>query len=223
MSDSATAIAAATTNWRTYDGVVPQKFIPYVVFFPLLMATCIVLPTALCYCCLARGRPTPYSPPNAPGLGTTSPRGSPFPSSSSSSSSSSSPMWPSVSFSLSSPSTTKVVKSPVVETAAPAGASATTLVDSSVGVLEKSPLPQKSPGLTEFPDSLGSLASPRSLTSARSPKSAGFEESPILKSFSPSLPSSFGHAADRWFIIVQIGRVLTMDRSITGPWQRSEK
>lgn len=64
MSDVATAELAATTDWRTYDGPVTSEHIFKVVFFPVAMVLFLVLPTALCYCCLSRGRVVPYTPPN---------------------------------------------------------------------------------------------------------------------------------------------------------------
>lgn len=67
MSAAEVAAQAATTDWTTYDGVVPQKFMFYAVFFPLAMALFLMLPAAICYCCLARGRVTPYTPPNMAG------------------------------------------------------------------------------------------------------------------------------------------------------------
>lgn len=68
MSTAATVAAeAATTDWTTYDGPVPQHFMFYAVFFPVVMAALLVMPAAICYFCLARGRVTPYAPPNMPG------------------------------------------------------------------------------------------------------------------------------------------------------------
>lgn len=67
MSTTTVAAGAATTNWRTYDGVVPQSLRFYAIFFPVVMAAVIVLPTAICYFCLSRGRPVPYTPLNTPG------------------------------------------------------------------------------------------------------------------------------------------------------------
>lgn len=67
MSAAEVAAGAATTDWTTYDGVVPQHFMFIAVFFPVAMGLFLVLPAALCYCCLARGRITPYSPPNMAG------------------------------------------------------------------------------------------------------------------------------------------------------------
>lgn len=129
-------------------------------------------------------------------------------------------MWPSVSFSLSSsPSSTKVVKPPGV-----GAASEATLVDSSPGGgPEKTPVPQESPAPTGFPGFFASLVSPGSHISAKSSDSADFEESPILKSFSPCLLSYVYMSLTCFFAVTQIERVLTMDRSIMGPWQRSEK
>lgn len=150
MSESATADAAATTDWRTYDGVVSPQFIFHVVFVPLLLATCIVLPTAVCYLCLCRRRPVPvYSSPNSSPPGTTCSRfhpstrsggGGGFPSSSS-------PMWPS--FISSVPSPTRLVnKSPAVGAAAAAAAARAPSRESTL-VAEPSPagrLQEKSPG-----------------------------------------------------------------------------
>ncbi|KUI52660.1 hypothetical protein VP1G_10499 [Cytospora mali] len=70
MSADAIAADAATTNWRTYDGPVPGKFIAYVVLFPLVMAILIALPALACYYALGagkRGRISQYLPPNARG------------------------------------------------------------------------------------------------------------------------------------------------------------
>lgn len=212
MSDTATADAAATTDWRTYDGVVPQKFIFYVVFFPLLMAACIALPTALCYLCLSRGRPTPYSQPNEPGFGTPTPtttttRKSGFPSSPM--------MWPSVSLPSPSPLSPKSasvsaarVNSPGAGIGAAAAASESTLV-------ARSPSdPQKQYIVSQ--ESFGSPVPPGFRVSLKPREDAGFDESPILKSFSPYLFLLLNPnvAADRCLTVTQIGRVLTMDQSI---------
>lgn len=182
MSDSTTADAAATTDWRTYDGPVAPQFIFHVVFFPLLMAICIMLPTALCYFCLCRSRPVPYSSPNSPGMGTTS-----FTSRSGGGGGAftASPMRPSSVSSSSSLRSSKLVKFPNV--AAPAAASESTLVAPSSAGLEKHRASQKSPVLTDFPDPppVDSLVSPGSRVSRKASESASFEESPILKSFSP--------------------------------------
>lgn len=68
MSTAAAAAAeAATTDWTTYDGVVPQDLMFYAVFFPVVMGALLVIPATICYLCLARGRVTPYAPPNMPG------------------------------------------------------------------------------------------------------------------------------------------------------------
>lgn len=68
MSD-AVAADAATTDWRTYDGGVPPRFMFYAVFFPVVMAVILAAPVAICYCCLSKGRVVPYSPPNVAGIG----------------------------------------------------------------------------------------------------------------------------------------------------------
>lgn len=72
MSTDAIAADAATTDWRTYDGAVPAKFTFYVVLFPLLMFTFIVLPTLACCFFLGggtRGKIAQYYPPNRRGRG----------------------------------------------------------------------------------------------------------------------------------------------------------
>lgn len=68
MSAEAVAADAATTNWRSYDGPVPEKFMFYVILFPLLMAAFLTVPALICYLSLAmgnRGRIMQYCPPNA--------------------------------------------------------------------------------------------------------------------------------------------------------------
>lgn len=69
MSAAEVAAEAATTDWTTYDGVVAPQFMFYAVFFPLAMAAFLLLPAAICYCCLARGRLTPYTPHTPPNMG----------------------------------------------------------------------------------------------------------------------------------------------------------
>lgn len=64
MTDVASAEAAATTNWRSYDGNVLPGFKFHVIFFPALLGLSLVLPVMLCYCCLSRSRIVPYTPPN---------------------------------------------------------------------------------------------------------------------------------------------------------------
>lgn len=69
-ASSAAAVAleaAATTDWTTYDGEVPQRFMFYAVFFPVVMGVFLIFPAAICYCCLAGNRVRPYTPPNIPG------------------------------------------------------------------------------------------------------------------------------------------------------------
>lgn len=191
MSDIAAAEAAATTDWRTYDGPVAQQFMFYVVFFPLVMGICILLPMAACVCCLSKGRPAPYMRANAPGgLGTpnTTRSGGCFPSSS--------PMWPSVSFSFpSSPATvapTHGNKRPDSGMPPAAADEATLVAPSPDGLEKRSASQQMSPRLSSAV--FGSFGSPVSLgshASHRSYEGAGFDESPILKSFSPFCPSGF--------------------------------
>ncbi|KAJ4388969.1 hypothetical protein N0V93_006431 [Gnomoniopsis smithogilvyi] len=67
MTTAAVAAEAETTNWRTYDGGVLPDFLGIAVAFPVMMGLFLVLPAALCYCCLARGRVVPYTPPNMGG------------------------------------------------------------------------------------------------------------------------------------------------------------
>lgn len=69
MSTTAVAIEAETTNWRTYDGAVLPDFVGIAVAFPVIMGIFLLLPAAICYCCLARGRVVPYTPPNMVGAG----------------------------------------------------------------------------------------------------------------------------------------------------------
>lgn len=210
MAESTTtADAAATTDWRTYDGPVAPQFLFHVVFFPLLIAICIMLPTALCYFCLCRSRPVPYSPPNSPGMGTTS-----FTSRSGSGGGgafwTASPMWPSSvssSFSSSSLRSSKLVKS--LNVAAPAAASESTLVAPSPAGLEKYRASQKSPGLTDFPDPpVDSLVYPGSHVSRKVSESASFQESPILKFFSLLFFSfvKYGCAADCYILLLLLYR-----------------
>lgn len=67
MSTAAVAAEAQTTDWRTYDGGVLPDFLGIAVVFPVAMAIFLVLPAALCYCCLSRRRLVPYQPPNMVG------------------------------------------------------------------------------------------------------------------------------------------------------------
>lgn len=67
MSTAAVAAEAQTTNWRTYDGGVLPDFMGIAIAFPVVMAVFLMLPAALCYCCLSRGRVVPYTPPNMSG------------------------------------------------------------------------------------------------------------------------------------------------------------
>lgn len=67
MSAAEVAAEAATTDWTTYDGVVAPQFMFHAVFFPVAMLVFLMVPAAICYCCLARGRVTPYTPPNMAG------------------------------------------------------------------------------------------------------------------------------------------------------------
>lgn len=69
MSTTTAAADAATTDWTTYDGGVLPDFVGIAVVFPVAMAIFLVLPAAICYCCLSRRRVVPYAPPNMVGGG----------------------------------------------------------------------------------------------------------------------------------------------------------
>lgn len=61
----AAAEGSATTDWTTFDGPVPSKFMFHAIFFPVAMAAFLVAPGIICYFALGfgrRGRITPYSP-----------------------------------------------------------------------------------------------------------------------------------------------------------------
>lgn len=164
MSTTATADAAATTDWRTYDGPVVQSLMFYAVFFPIVMAAFLALPGAICYCCLSRGRITPYTPPNVGGLGTK------FPSDSN---------WPSVPSSSfpSKPKSPEFAGSPQFS-----GPSS-----SSSSEEESSSSSSKSPGFSDSPnvsDPSDYPASAGANVSHESPDVSGSSDSPTIKSFS---------------------------------------
>lgn len=69
MSAIAAAEDAATTNWRLYDGPVPDDQLFYVILFPVLMAFLLAAPVTICYFALSRGRVVDYSPSHMHGGG----------------------------------------------------------------------------------------------------------------------------------------------------------
>lgn len=69
MSAVAAAEAAATTNWRLYDGPVPADLLFWVILLPSAMGLLLLAPVLVCYFALSRGRVVEYSPRNMPGGG----------------------------------------------------------------------------------------------------------------------------------------------------------
>lgn len=63
------AFEASTTDWRAWDGAVTDAHMFTVVFWPVALALWLLVPAALCYFCLSRGRITPYVPSNYQGGG----------------------------------------------------------------------------------------------------------------------------------------------------------
>lgn len=62
----AAAPGSATTDWTTFDGPVPSKFMFHAIFFPVAMAAFLIAPGIICWFALGcgrRGRIAQYSPP----------------------------------------------------------------------------------------------------------------------------------------------------------------
>jgi hypothetical protein len=60
------AEGSATTDWVTFDGPVPSKFMFHAIFFPVAMGVFLIAPIIICQFALGfghRGRIAAYSPP----------------------------------------------------------------------------------------------------------------------------------------------------------------
>lgn len=60
------AEGSATTDWATYDGPVPSKFMFHAIFFPVAMGAFLIVPGIICFFALGfgrRGRIVQYQPP----------------------------------------------------------------------------------------------------------------------------------------------------------------
>lgn len=76
------APGSATTDWATYDGPVPSKFLFHAIFFPVAMAAFLIAPGIICYFALGcgrRGRIAQYQPPYPARFGESSPSQPPPP------------------------------------------------------------------------------------------------------------------------------------------------
>lgn len=70
------APGSATTDWATFDGPVPSKFLFHAIFFPVAMAAFLIAPGIICFFALGcgrRGRIAQYQPPYPARFGKWSP------------------------------------------------------------------------------------------------------------------------------------------------------